>query len=394
MSEDTLEDWEFVLSPDGHALLEWIAVCGLTDFALARELRTRTTPSRAALLTLTAQLRSKAAGKFSRASAMFFTRSALEQASSEVVSSHRARRYAASGILCVADLCCGAGGDAIALSEHCKVLAVDRDAQRLLMAAANLRVYGREGQLTLRQADVTALEPGSLGADAFFIDPARRTEDGERIFDPRECQPPLSEILRWQRVIPAGCAKLGPGVDQSVLPDNCEVEFISVAGELREAACWFGRLRIGQGCMATVFPAGAQLAGENPDIGCGTVGTWLYEPDPAVIRAGLVQKAGGMLQAHLLNPQIAFLTGEQPPTPDFAFARGWRVEEWLPYDERTLKQRLRTREAGNLSLKKRGVSVDLEVLRRRLKVAGKQSRLVVLTRLQDKPVALICLLND
>lgn len=390
MPEDTLEDWEYVLSAEGAGLLDWIAGCGLADFALARELRARTTPSRAALLTLTAQLRQKAAAKFSRAASMFFTRSALEQASAEVVAAHRAGRYARAGVSCVADLCCGAGGDALALAEHCRVLAVDQDAARLLMAAANLRAYGREQRLTLRQADVTELDPASLGADAFFIDPARRGDNGERIFDPRECLPPLSEILRWQRSLQQGCAKLGPGVDQTLLPPDCEVEFISVAGELREAACWFGRLRSGEGTTATVFPSGRRLAGGNPEIGCGAVGDWLYEPDPAVIRAGLVQRAGSLLQARMLDPQIAFLTGEADPAEAAPFVRGWRVEQWLPYDERELKKRLRAIGAGNLYLKKRGVSVDLDALKRRLKVAGKESRLVVLTRMQDKPIALIC----
>lgn len=390
ITEDALEDWAFVLSPAGAELLAWLRECGLGEFALAQKLRERTTPARAALLTLTGQLRQKAAAKFTRAAEMFFTRSALEQASAEIVSRHRAKRFAEQGIACVADLCCGAGGDALALAECCRVIAVDRDATRLLLAGANLHAYRVEGNLTLRQGDVTELEPGSMGADGFFIDPARRTEDGSRLYSPEDYQPPLSEILRWQRSIPEGGAKLGPGVDLAVLPREAEVEFISVNGELREAALWFGGLRNNSTISATIFPQGARLSGENPAIGCGEIRSWLYEPDPAVIRAGLVQKVGGMLEAHLLDPQIAFLTGDMPPPSDFAFAKGWGVAEWFPYDERRLKQRLRVLEAGNIYLKKRGVPIDLSALHKRLRVTGKRSLVVVLTRLQDHPVAILC----
>jgi len=78
---------------------------------------------------------------------MWLTRDGLEQASAEPIARHRATRYA--GTARVADLCCGIGGDLIALAggrnggaSPDSVLAVDRDPLHLRMAARNAEVYG------------------------------------------------------------------------------------------------------------------------------------------------------------------------------------------------------------------------------------------------------------
>src|SRR5439155_23361170 len=92
--------------------------------------------ARAALAT--AILRRRAAVKFSRAPSMFFEREALEQSSGEAVARHRARRMVRAGVGRVADLCCGLGGDAIALAERAEVVAVDLDPLRLRLCELNL----------------------------------------------------------------------------------------------------------------------------------------------------------------------------------------------------------------------------------------------------------------
>lgn len=71
------------------------------------------------------RLRRKAAGKFACAAEMFFTRDTLEMASAEVVAAYTARRFA--GLPNVLDLCCGIGGDTLALAAAAgHVIAVDR----------------------------------------------------------------------------------------------------------------------------------------------------------------------------------------------------------------------------------------------------------------------------
>ena len=132
------------------------------------------------------ELRIQARAKFGRAGQMFFTRAGLEQASSEVVARYRARRYAHAGP--VADLCCGIGGDLIALAPDHPVLAVNIDPLHLRMARANAGVYGAAGNVRAVCADVRDI--GFPAVDAVFIDPARRS--GGRRMRAGESEPPLS----------------------------------------------------------------------------------------------------------------------------------------------------------------------------------------------------------
>ena len=382
-------DIRFLLSPDGAALLSSAASSGLSDFALATFLRQRTTPARAALVSLTLQLRQKAAAKFSRADAMFFTRSALEQASAESVSRHRARRFAARACRHVLDLCCGIGGDALALAESAAVTGVDLDPTRLLMAQANLQAYGLTN-FTPLQADVLHLSPAEFahaGVDAIFIDPARRDANGRRIFNPEQYSPPLSELLRWQKIIPNCCAKIGPGADITTLPPTCEIEFISVNGELREGVLWFGGLRTGARTSATLLPQGITISGENPHVGCGDISAYLYEPDPALLRAGLVELCAAQIGAHKIDARISYLSSaDLTPTP---LATAYEILEHFPYDEKRLKKRLKEMQAGHLELKKRGLPVDPAALHKKLRPAGKNSATVFLTRHLDCPTIII-----
>ena len=70
--------------------------------------------------------------------------------------SHRAERLRALGVRSVADLCCGIGGDAIALARAgIRVLAVDRDPLTAAVARANADALGLADLIEVREADVT-----------------------------------------------------------------------------------------------------------------------------------------------------------------------------------------------------------------------------------------------
>lgn len=101
---------------------------------------------------------------------MLFTRPGLEQASSELIARHRARRY--TNARHVADLCASIGGDLIALAQGRAALAVDVDPVRLRMAGHNADVYEAGGAVTTVHADVR--DADLAGIDGVFVDPARR----------------------------------------------------------------------------------------------------------------------------------------------------------------------------------------------------------------------------
>jgi hypothetical protein len=155
----------------------------------------------------TALLRQRARAKFARAGQMYFTREALEQSSGEVVSRHRAGRFAGFGV--VGDFCCGLGGDTVALAARGEVVAVDADPLRLALAGANLCAYGLRGRATLLGGDVVAMPLPDV--PAAFVDPDRRP-GGRRRLSVRECRPPLDAVrARLPPGLPLG-VKLAPGV--------------------------------------------------------------------------------------------------------------------------------------------------------------------------------------
>jgi hypothetical protein len=382
-----LPAFRWLLSPEGQRALAEAGARPLTDESRLEDLtwlRRAYAPERAAATLETARLRRRAAAKFALAGRMYFTREALEQASGEVVAARSAARFAGFGV--VADLCCGIGGDTLALARVARVVAIDRDPLRLAMARANLSVHGLADRVRLICADVTALPP--LLVEAIFVDPARRA-GGRRRFRLADYQPGFETIAAWARRVPAVGVKVAPGVADEELPPGCEVEFVALGGELKEALLWLGPLRTTTR-RATLLPDGLSLSGDGPaaPLRQGAPAGYLYEPNPAVIRAHLLNQLAARLDAWQIDPTIAYLCADRPVvTP---LARAYPVEEWFPFNLKELTRRLRERAVGQVVVKKRGSPLDPQALEGRLRLAGPNRRVVVLTRVAGRPAIILC----
>jgi SAM-dependent methyltransferase len=359
-----------------HFLAAWTA---LQRAGAEREL------ARGALETVL--LRARAEKKFSRAQDMFFTREGLEQASAEAFSRHRAARF--RGAARIADLGCGIGGDTLALAECAPVWAVDRDGLRLLMARENVRAYAPSMPVRFLQADL--LQPpvsnDARKGTAFYCDPSRREED-RRVFSVRRYSPPLAEVVRLYGEGTALCVKISPGVRwEEIEREPCEVEFVSRAGDLREAVLWYGPLRTVRR-RATILPEGITMTEREADSDAVSAPrAVLYEPDPSLLRAGLVRQLAARLGAARIDPEIAYLTADQYlPTP---WARAYRIEETMPFGLKRLREWLRARGVGRVTVKKRGSPLAPEDLARQLRLRGEESRILFLTRAGGKPWVLI-----
>jgi hypothetical protein len=113
---------------------------------------------------------------------------------------------------------------------------------------------------------------------------------------------------------------------------------------------------------------------------------WIVDPDGAVVRAGLVRHYAARHGLAQLDPRIAYLTGDSPPPG----IRAFRVLEHGRYTEKALKQVLSRRGVGKLEILVRGLDVDPNALRPRLRLRGPDSATVVLTRIGDTPTSLLC----
>ena len=343
------------------------------------------------------QSRLRAAGraKFGPfADGMLFTATGLEQATRFAVAARHAQRFAAAGVQKVADLGCGIGADSMALATFDReVLAVDRDELTAAVATMNLRHWP---EAVVRCEDATTTDLAGIGAA--FVDPARRTASGKRVLDPRQGSPSLDFVLGLAGRLAAVGMKTAPGIPHAMLPPDAEAQWVSVGGDVVECALWFGlTAREGVRRAALVLPAdgvpddaaGVEVADPVevtdvdlpvPDV--GPVGAVLYEPDGAVIRAGLVGQVAALVGGRLVDPTIAYVTSDHVVRT--ALATAYAVEDVMPFGLKPLRAALRDRGVGRLTIKKRGTAVEPEVLRRQLRLEGDADATIVLTRVAGR----------
>ncbi|MCL7459479.1 methyltransferase domain-containing protein [Micromonospora sp. MSM11] len=402
-------------TPEGSAALDAAArVAGGDPLTAAAALRSTGLPANLASAALTqAELRRRAVGKFGPAAArMFLTRPGLEQATRGVVAARRAERLRAAGVRTLADLGCGLGADALAAARAgIRVYGVEADPVTAAMAAANAEAAGLAELFTVECGDATAFDVGRV--DGVFCDPARRRAGtGRRIFDPNAYSPPWDFVVGLAERVPHTVVKVAPGIDHALVPAGAEAEWVSVDGDLVEAALWCGELarvprratvlRGRAGLPAGTPGAAAEASGRPTDPGgchqltgsgaaeaaVGPPRRFLYDPDPAVVRAHLVAELADVLGATLADPSIAYLYTDAPtPTP---FARCLEVTDVLPFSLKRLRSLLRERRVGRVEILKRGSALEPEKLRRDLRLTGDEPASLVLTRVAGAPTVLVC----
>lgn len=394
----TTEGWQLLNSVDPSS-------AGTKEAAYQLNLSLRKAGHPAELATAVvqqSQLRFKARTKFGPfADSMVFTQAGLEQATRLNIAGLHAKRYTRAGIKKVADLGCGIGADSLALaSADIDVTAVELDETTAAATTLNLMPWPNA-----RVVNTDAMSFDLDGFDGVWLDPARRTTDTSgtsRIFDPEAFSPPLSFVENLaDRGLAVG-VKMGPGLPHTAIPSNCEVQWVSVNGDVTEAALWFGPLarpNIRRAALvinehganeitsALDFDPDAALRGDVP---VGPIPSYVYEPDGAVIRAGLIDELLKTTGGHLLDPHIAYFgTDSLVQTP---LARAYKVLQVRPYHVKNLRSWVKTEKIGVLDIKKRGMDVTPEELRKVL-LAGigkgaKKKATLILTRIGDQRVAI------
>ncbi|MBP3081860.1 class I SAM-dependent methyltransferase [Mycolicibacterium fortuitum] len=340
----------------------------------------------AGILVETVQLRRRAAAKFDDPSRWLFTDEALQQATAAPVAAHRARRLTGAR---VHDATCSIGSELVALRDCAAALVgSDLDPVRLAMAANNLDAGG--ASIPLCRAD--ALAPITRDT-VVIIDPARRT-GGRRRFDPRAYTPALDAVLDVYRDRDL-VVKCAPGIDFDALTEMGfagEIEVTSLGGSVREACLWSpGLTEPGIRRRASMLETGEEISDAEPDdCDVADAGRWIVDPDGAVVRAGLVRHYAARHGLWQLDPDIAYLSGDELP----AGVRGFEVLEQLQFQERRLRAALAARSVGALEILVRGVDVDPDALRARMRLRGTEHLAVVIARLgsgaASRATAFIC----
>lgn len=325
-----VEAWRTLAGPEAAALVaaaDEIAHAGATPAAIMR-MRGRFPGAPVSEAIELAAARRRGMVKFPNASSLLLDRHGVEQATSAVVAAWKAGRFGDRAVL---DLCCGIGGDAMALAARGPCIGVDRDPVRALMTACNAGIETR----------VAAVESTSLDAPLVHLDPARRDErSGRRSWRLDDLVPGLDEIARIVGAVDGAAVKLGPGLP---LPpprwhDRQSLSVIAEGRRLVQAVLWTGDLARVAPCEAVDLPSGDTIEGAPtawPMSGLvdgEAFGEVLLELHPAVERLGVgpaaLREAFGDAAADYREPAVGLglVTGPRSPV-ESAIDRG--VDRWF-----------------------------------------------------------------
>ena len=139
---------------------------------------------------------------------------------------------------------------------------------------------------------------------------------------------------------------------------------------------------IGHGGLATITDE------DDPGAAVRDVGAFLYEPDGAVIRAGLVTAVAAGVDGGLVDDHIAYVTSDSSYRTPFA-PRLPHPRRASPTGRRHCGRPCASADIGRLTIKKRGVDVVPDQLRKRMDLTGDDEATIVLTRARGHGIALL-----
>jgi hypothetical protein len=354
---------------------------------------------------LQSRLRARAQDKFGPfADGMLFTPDGLEQATRFEVAARHAARYLRAEVRLVHDLGCGIGADAMAFAAlDLAVRAVDADELTAVIAGVNLRHWPVAHAAHTRAEDVALPSRDEATHTGVWLDPARRLTGpsdargrARRVVALDRISPSWQEVQGYAAQVPATGAKLAPAFPHAARPKGAEAQWVSWRGEVVECAVWWGPLVETPGRTAMVLRPGTDAVtlteddarGAEPPLRvAGDLGAYLYEPDRAVIRGGLTGALARLVGGAELDEGVGYVTADVAlPVP---WALRYAVVEALPWNAKTVRAWLRERDVGRLTIKKRGVALEPDAVRRQLRPAGSAEATLVLTRVAGQSYAVV-----
>jgi hypothetical protein len=409
-----LADIHWLTGNDARALLNELAENTAPLHTLIATLRSQHSATRTHLLVEQAELRRRATAKFTHPEEMFFTRVGLEQSTDEWIAAYKANRlYVAASLRSqirrgedannppnklrlsvdspskILDLCCGIGGDLIALATTSHTIGFDRDPIAAHFAQLNAKTE-------VRPDDVTTID--LTDCDAWHIDPDRRPT-GKRTTSLDHCAPDRAAIEQMLARNPNAAIKLAPATKlPSEWLERCELEWISRDGECKQLVAWHGTLALTPNQhRAAIIRSSPMACGLAPRTIIGqpnhplpiakAPAQFIFDVDPAVLAAHLTGTLASEHQLSALGPTPTYLTGPNPIKDDALHC--FEVREILPFRPRDLAAYLRQRNIGKLEIKKRGVDITPETLRRNLKLHGPNTATLLLCKVATRPTAIL-----
>jgi hypothetical protein len=331
------------------------------------------------------EARTKAIGNLPQAEQLWLTRIGLEQSTAWEVARHKAQRFAM--IPQAYDLCCGIGVDAANMATGCDVIAIDNSPSMCVRSAWNAEIWGTGKRLEARCQDVSHMD---WAGKIVHIDPDRRADSDRPAKRLEHYQPNLEWMQKLTRTATGGGIKVGPASNFLQKFPDCEIELISLHGECREATVWFGSLAGEFQFRATTLPTGESISADPLSAWTNTtpqVGAYVFDPDPAIVRSGLLDVMAEQNQLLRLDPEEEYLTGDH--VPQTAFVTAFQVEAVLSNNVKELKQHLKLRPSQYYEVKCRRIPTEANVVRRQLPTGDEPPRVIIFARISGRAAIVV-----
>lgn len=398
MDDDLRKEFQWLFSREGKSLIEQVEGDFLNRknaLSINKTLRKQTTPVRAAIVIEQAQLRLHGLSKFVCADQMVFTRKGLQQSTSLPIARYKATRF--KDCKNVADICCGIGGDLIALAARrvtgVKTIGIDADELTAAIAGHNLSSVGVFDAVAVQQTfEGTDLSP----FDGLHIDPDRRMKS--RTVRGDFFQPKLPEIYQRIGDHRTVAIKVAPATPlHESTPASVQREWIGDQRECKQQVLWSGPGTLKPGCItATLVANSGQVFTysapckrvDQPRLtSAPQIGHCIYEPHAVVLAAGLMSPLAQDTGLRPISEHADYLTGSiLQKTP---LLGEYKIFETTKLDLRTISAVLKSLDVGQLIVKKRGVEQEVYNQLGRLKVAGENRATIIATRHLRRRLALI-----
>lgn len=347
------------------------------------------------------ELRRKAGDKFTMSDGRsllpewLYAKVSVEQATSAKVAEFHA--FLAKSEKRILDMTMGIGVDSVAfalLNDSC-VTAIEMNPD---LAAVSMDNYSALSNLTIVNADsVEWLKSSDAHFDMIFIDPARRSSDGSRVYNVHDCTPDVTVIMDLMMAhAPRVMIKLSPMLDVTAtlrdLPSTRALYVVEEKGECREILCDLEAGHEGSSVIVAVNGerrlsfTQEEESNANGRYGVPSEGNYLYEPWPSVMKVAPFKLLCEKFNAKAVssNSHLYFSSEKNDEFP----GKCYKIEAVLPYSSGVLKRFAGT--YGNASVTVKNFPETAEKLKAKLKIKESSTqRLFATTDVNSRPILIL-----
>ena len=323
-------------------------------------------------------------------------RLSCEQCSSEITARYKASLLPKTPFT-LTDLTGGYGVDTFFMSERAtQAHYVERNEELCRIASHNFGLT--RPQLQIHHADAICFLEQMPSCDVIYLDPARRDQNGGKVFRLEDCEPNVVELLptltaKSKQLM----VKLSPMLDitQALrsLPMSFDVHIVAVKNEVKEVLLVQTTLEptihavnlspTTQQTFSFTQEEEKSATPYTPAESAHNLGeadtTYIYEPNAAIIKAGAFKLVAQRYGLYKMAPNTHLYLSDQL-IEDFP-GRVWQILEINPKDMKQIP---------GANILTRNYPLTPEQLRKKLKIKDSDTHTIIGARLAEKPTLFLC----